>query len=73
MRSNNCNPALESIIGIEPISHLPGAVQSELSIKIKNGVATLSGCVCSHADALLAEQLVSRMSNVEHVINLITD
>ena len=73
MRSNDSSQAIESFTGIDAIVPLTGAVQSELTIKIKNGIATLSGSAGSQSDALLAEQLVSRMGNVEHVINLMTD
>ncbi len=46
----------------------PGA---DLSITVKNGVATLSGSTDSAAEANMAEYLVSRLKGVETVINLI--
>lgn len=49
------------------------ADQSELNISIKNGVATLSGTSSSAANANMAEYLISRITGVDHVINLITN
>ncbi len=46
--------------------------QSELNINIKNGVATLSGKSGSTAGANMVEDLVSKITGVNHVINLIT-
>lgn len=45
---------------------------AELSITIKNGVATLSGATPTTEESNLAESLVARMDGVEQVINLIS-
>ena len=44
---------------------------SDLSITVKNGVATLSGYTDSAAESNMAEYLVSRLKGVDTVINLI--
>ncbi len=46
--------------------------RSDLSITVKNGIATLSGNTESLADANMVEYLVSRMKDVTRVINLIS-
>ncbi len=46
--------------------------QSEFNINIKNGVATLSGTSASNASSNMVEYLVSRIDEVDVVINLIT-
>jgi hypothetical protein len=45
---------------------------TDLSITVKNGVATLAGTAPRAADANMAEYLVSRMAGVKQVINLIS-
>lgn len=49
----------------------PAAV-TDLSITVKNGIATLFGTTNSATEAALAENLVAQMNGVEQVINLIT-
>lgn len=50
---------------------LTGTANSNLTINVKNGVATLSGNTDTQADANMVEYLVSRMKGVNHIINLI--
>lgn len=50
---------------------LLAAATTDLSITVKNGVATLSGCTDSAAESHMAEYLVSRLKGVDTVINLI--
>ena len=45
--------------------------KSDLSITVKNGVATLSGVTDTTAEANMVEYLVSRINGVREVINLI--
>jgi len=52
---------------------MAAANASDLSITVKNGIATLSGSTGSTAETNMVEYLVSRMKGVEQVINLITD
>lgn len=47
-------------------------IPAELNINIKNGIATLSGTSGSTADSNMVEYLVSRITDVDCVINLIT-
>lgn len=55
-----------------PMANAGAQTESDLSITVKNGVATLAGTAPHAADANMAEYLVSRMSGVKRVINLIT-
>ena len=48
-----------------------GVAKSDLSITVKNGVATLSGVTDTTAEANMVEYLVSRINGVREVINLI--
>ena len=47
------------------------AANSDLSITVKNGIATLAGKTDTAAESNMVEYLVSRMNGVEKVINLI--
>jgi osmotically-inducible protein OsmY len=49
-----------------------GASGVNLSITVKNGIATLFGTTESATEARLAENLVAQMNGVEQVINLVT-
>jgi len=45
---------------------------NDLSITIKNGIATLSGTSVSYTESIKTEKLISQMKGVKHTINLIT-
>lgn len=65
----NFNPPLIDQIYQAPIN----TSQSEININIKNGVATLSGTSNSAASSNMLEYLVSRINEVDVVINLIAN
>ena len=62
--SSSVNNARHDIVRI--------ADTTEISIVIKNGVATLSGHVSNAREARLAERQMMQMSGINQIINLIS-
>ena len=61
--NDNCNTRLPQSTAASNVN---------LSITVKNGIATLFGTTDSAAEATLTENLVLQMDGVDNVINLIT-
>ncbi|MEM7258524.1 MAG: BON domain-containing protein [Pseudomonadota bacterium] len=58
-------------IGTQPLNSIIEVSNPDVHLTVRDGVATLSGNADSYSEALLAEEKISDIEGVDHVINLI--
>ena len=58
--------------GTQPLDSVVGVSSANLSVNVRDGIATVFGNVESGAEAAIAKSYVSQMAGVDRVINLIT-
>ena len=59
-------------IGTQPLNTIIDVNSHSLTVTVSDGIATLFGDAESGAEAAMAEEHISDIPGVEHVINLIT-
>ena len=59
-------------IGTQPLNTIIDVYSPGLTVTVSDGIATLFGDAESGAEAAMAEERVSDIDGVEHVINLVT-